>query len=101
MIEHTIAEGNGPVNALSCALRKSLKQFYPELNDVKLTDYKVRVLNGKQGTESKVRVLVESSDGRNSWSTIGVSENIIEASWQALRDGLNYKLFKTKDTHIS
>ena len=101
VIEHTIAEGNGPVNALSCALRKSLKQFYPELNDVKLTDYKVRVLNGKQGTESKVRVLVESSDGRNSWSTIGVSENIIEASWQAMRDGLNYKLFKTKDTHIS
>ena len=95
-IEHTIADGNGPVNALSCALRKSLQRFYPELKDVKLTDYKVRVLNGQQGTESKVRVLIESSDGLNSWSTVGVSENIIEASWQALQDSFNYKLLKSQ-----
>ena len=95
-IENTIADGNGPVNALSCALRKSLQRFYPELKDVKLTDYKVRVLNGQQGTESKVRVLIESSDGLNSWSTVGVSENIIEASWQALQDSFNYKLLKSQ-----
>ena len=95
-IEHTIADGNGPVNALSCALRKSLQRFYPELKDVKLTDYKVRVLNGQKGTESTVRVLIESSDGLNSWSTVGVSENIIEASWQALQDSFNYKLLKSQ-----
>ena len=63
---------------------------------MKLTDYKVRVLNGQQGTESKVRVLIESSDGLNSWSTVGVSENIIEASWQALQDSFNYKLLKSQ-----
>ena len=100
-IEHTIADGNGPVNALSCALRKSLKRFYPQLELVKLTDYKVRVLDGQHGTKSKVRVLVESSDGENSWSTVGVSENIIEASWQALRDSLNYKLLKSQNIEDS
>ncbi|MCH7938340.1 MAG: hypothetical protein IID13_01175 [Candidatus Marinimicrobia bacterium] len=72
-----------------------MTRFYPELAEVKLVDYKVRVLDEKQGTSAKVRVLVESSDSRESWSTVGVSENIIEASWQALRDSLNYKLFKT------
>ena len=100
-IEHTIADGNGPVNALSYALRKSLQRFYPQLKTVKLTDYKVRVLDGQRGTNATVRVLVESSDGENSWSTVGVSENIIEASWQALRDSLNYKLFKSQNIEDS
>ncbi|MBC8197202.1 MAG: citramalate synthase [Candidatus Marinimicrobia bacterium] len=95
-IDHTIADGNGPVNALNSALKKSLQRFFPELENVKLTDYKVRVLNGMQGTESKVRVLIESSDGENSWTTVGVSVNIIEASWQALRDSFNYKLLRSK-----
>ncbi len=96
-IEHTAADGNGPVNALSRALKKALVRFYPELNSVKLTDYKVRVLNEQEGTQAKVRVLIESSDGENTWSTVGVSANIIEASWQALRDSLNYKLLQTRD----
>ena len=74
---------------------QALVRFYPELAQVKLVDYQVWVLDEKQGTSAKVRVLVESSDSRESWSTVGVSENIIEASWQALRDSLNYKLFKS------
>jgi len=94
--EHTAANGVGPVNALDVALRKALIRFYPELATVKLVDYKVRVLDEKQGTSAKVRVLVETSDGHNTWSTVGVSENIIEASWHALRDSINYKLFKSK-----
>ncbi len=92
-VEHTIADGVGPVNALNLALKKALVRFYPEIAHVKLVDYKVRVLEERAGTESKVRVLVESSDGKASWSTVGVSENIIEASWQALRDSFNYCLF--------
>lgn len=95
-VEHTIADGVGPVNALNLALKKALIRFYPEIADVKLVDYKVRVLEERAGTESKVRVLVESSDGKESWSTVGVSENIIEASWQALRDSFNYCLFNQK-----
>jgi len=93
-IEHTAADGVGPVNALSQALRKALIRFYPEIATVKLLDYKVRVLNESAGTEAKVRVLIESSDGENYWSTVGVSQNIIEASWQALSDSLNYKLYQ-------
>ncbi|UCH62590.1 MAG: citramalate synthase [Fidelibacterota bacterium] len=93
--EHTAAEGTGPVNALDNALRKALTRFYPEISEVRLVDYKVRVLDQKHGTSAKVRVLIETSDGKDSWSTVGVSENIIEASWQALRDSLNYKLFKS------
>ncbi len=96
-IEHTAADGVGPVNALNNALRKALLRFYPELEEVKLIDYKVRVLNEKDGTKSKVRVLIESGDGHRSWSTVGVSQNIIEASWQALRDSFNYKLFQTQN----
>jgi 2-isopropylmalate synthase len=92
-IEHTAAEGDGPVNALDNALRKALTRFYPEIARIKLVDYKVRVLDEKQGTSAKVRVLIESSDGENTWSTVGVSTNIIEASWQALYDSLNYKLY--------
>jgi 2-isopropylmalate synthase len=95
-VEHTVAEGVGPVNALDVALRKALTRFYPEIAAVRLVDYKVRVLDEKDGTSAKVRVLVETSDGKQTWSTVGVSENIIEASWQALRDSLNYCLFKSK-----
>ena len=93
-IEHTAAEGDGPVNALDNALRKALTRFYPEIAKIKLVDYKVRVLDEKQGTRAKVRVLIESSDGENTWATVGVSTNIIEASWQALFDSVNFKLFK-------
>ena len=94
-IEHTAAEGDGPVNALDNALRKALNRFYPEISTIKLVDYKVRVLDEKEATAAKVRVLIESSDGEETWSTVGVSTNIIEASWQALCDGLNYKLYKS------
>lgn len=94
MVEHTAAEGNGPVNAIDAALRKALERFYPAIKDVKLLDFKVRVLGGLGGTAAKVRVLVESGDGIDKWGTVGVSENVIEASWQALVDSLEYKLFK-------
>jgi len=92
--EHTAAEGDGPVHALDTALRKALHQFYPEIENMHLTDYKVRVLNEKDGTAAKVRVLIDSSSNGNSWGTVGVSENIIEASWQALIDSVSYYLTK-------
>jgi 2-isopropylmalate synthase len=97
--EHTAAEGNGPVNALDNALRKALYRFYPRLKEVRLVDYKVRVLPVRKsrtgaGTESLVRVLVESADATDRWGTVGVSENIIQASWHALVDSLTYKLMK-------
>lgn len=94
-IEHTACDGNGPVNALDNALKKALLRFYPEISNIHLVDYKVRVLGEKNGTGAKVRVLVESSDGHRTWSTVGVSTNIIKASMQALSDGLNYKMSKT------
>ena len=94
---HTAAEGDGPVNALDMALRKALLQFYPSLAQVKLVDYKVRILEESTGTESQVRVLIESSDGTDEWHTVGSSTNIIEASWLALADGLEYWLVKHKD----
>ncbi len=93
---HTAAMGDGPVNALDKAIRKALVRFYPCLEEMELADYKVRVLSGEHGTEAKVRVLVESRDRKCSWSTVGVSVNIIEASWQALIDAINYKLMKEK-----
>lgn len=93
-IEHTAATGNGPVNALDNALRKALEKFYPELKEVKLIDYKVRVLAPGRGTAAKVRVLIESGDNGKKWGTVGVSENIIDASWQALVDSIEYKLLK-------
>ena len=96
-IEHTAAAGNGPVNALDSALRKALEKFYPELKTVKLHDYKVRVLTAGKGTSARVRVLVESGDEVHRWGTVGVSENIIEASWQALVDSIDYKLLKEKE----
>lgn len=93
-VEHTAALGSGPVNALDNALRKALDKFYPELKKMELSDYKVRVLPGKDGTASKVRVLIESSDGQDHWGTVGVSHDILEASWQALVDSINYKMYK-------
>ncbi len=93
-IAHTAAVGNGPVNALDNALRKALELFYPSLNDVELLDYKVRVLPSNAGTASQVRVLIESTDGVDKWGTVGVSENIIEASYEALVDSIDYKLYK-------
>jgi 2-isopropylmalate synthase len=97
-IEHTAALGNGPVNALDNALRKALKNFYPRIQEVKLLDYKVRVVSSKQGTESVVRVLIESGDKSGNWNTVGVSSNIIEASWMALVDSMDYKVFKDLKT---
>lgn len=94
--EHTAAEGDGPVNALDNALRKALRDFYPALSKMRLSDFKVRVLDEKSGTAAKVRVLIQSQDERETWSTIGVSENIIEASWQALVDSIEYKLLKDR-----
>ncbi len=88
------AEGEGPVNALDKALRKALEVFYPQLSDVRLVDYKVRVLDSESATEAKVRVLIESTDGDESWSTVGVSRDIIKASWIALVDSIEYKLIK-------
>jgi len=95
-IFHTAAEGNGPVNALDAALRKALLAFYPELGIVRLVDYKVRILEESEGTESQVRVLIESSDGEHEWHTVGSSTNIIEASWIALADSMEYWLLRKK-----
>ena len=88
------AKGSGPVNALDKALRQALERFYPQLSEVRLVDYKVRVLSSTSGTASLVRVLIESSDGKDYWNTVGVSENIIQASWMALVDSIEYKLLK-------
>lgn len=91
-IEMTSAEGDGPVHALDVALRKALEVFYPVVAQVRLVDYKVRVMETRVGTAAKVRVLIESTDGEHSWTTVGLSSDILEASWQALRDSLEYKL---------
>ena len=91
-IEHVVGEGDGPVNALDAALRKSLERFYPALKEVQLFDYKVRVVNAKEGTAARVRVVIESRDKQSIWGTVGVSENVIEASWLALVDSVEYKL---------
>ena len=94
-VEHTAASGTGPVNALDHALRRALEKFYPALAEVRLVDYKVRVITGSlTGTASLVRVLITSSDGRTQWGTVGVSSNIVEASWRALVDSVEYKLLK-------
>ena len=99
-VEHTAAEGNGPVNALDNALRKALEKFYPELAEVRLIDYKVRVLSAQEGTGANTRVLIESRDGKTIWGTVGVSENIIQASWLALVDSIDYKLLKEEEEGI-
>jgi 2-isopropylmalate synthase len=91
-VMHTAADGNGPVNALDAAVRKALLPFYPQLADVHLTDYKVRILDGEAGTAAQTRVLIDSANGHRTWSTVGSSTNIIEASWQALADSLEYAL---------
>jgi 2-isopropylmalate synthase len=88
------ATGHGPMNALDLGLRKCLSQLYPRISDVRLTDYKVRVLDSKKGTAAKVRVLVEWTDHRKSWSTVGVSDNVIEASWNALLDAIKLELMR-------
>ena len=97
---HTVADGDGPVNALDGALRSALVRFYPDLQAVRLTDYKVRIVDSSVGTAARTRVLIESSDGTSSWTTIGVNENIIEASLQALVDSLEYGLLK-KEFHAN
>jgi 2-isopropylmalate synthase len=97
-VVHTAAEGNGPVNALDQALRKALIQFYPGLTVVELVDYKVRILEENTGTASRVRVLIESSDGKEHWRTVGSSSNIIEASWLALADSIEYWLINNLET---
>ncbi|MBC2632153.1 citramalate synthase, partial [Salmonella enterica subsp. enterica serovar Enteritidis] len=89
---YTAAEGNGPVNALDNALRKALVEHYPNLREMHLSDYKVRVLDEADATASKVRVLIESQNLSNTWSTVGVSANVIEASWEALVDSIRYAL---------
>ncbi len=95
--EITAAEGDGPVNALDKALRRALGRFYPAIGQIRLTDYKVRVLDSKQASAAKVRVLIESSDSDGSWTTIGVSTDIIDASWQALVDAIEYKLVREQE----
>jgi 2-isopropylmalate synthase len=95
-VELVVAEGDGPVNALDAALRKSLENAYPGIKEMQLFDYKVRVVNAKEGTAARVRVIIESRDKTDIWGTVGVSENIIEASWQALVDSVEYKLHKER-----
>ncbi len=97
-IEHTAAMGNGPIDALDRALRKALSKFFPEISEIQLTDYKVRVLNGKEGTASRVRVLMDQKTDSFNWGTVGVSSNIIEASWLALVDSIEYMLFKKHES---
>ncbi|AQQ09735.1 2-isopropylmalate synthase [Sedimentisphaera cyanobacteriorum] len=92
--EHVVSEGDGPVNAMDKALRKSLERFYPQLKDMHLIDYKVRVVNAKAATAAKVRVIIESRDLDSVWGTVGVSENVVNASWIALKDSIEYKLLK-------
>jgi 2-isopropylmalate synthase len=94
ILEHTVSEGDGPVNALDGALRKALETHYPRLQEMSLVDYKVRVINARAGTAARVRVVIESRDQENVWGTVGVSENVIEASWLALVDSFEYKLAK-------
>jgi 2-isopropylmalate synthase len=97
-VEHTASDGEGPVNALDNALRKALTRFYPEIANIRLNDYKVRVLEGSKGTRATVRVLIQSGDGIDNWATVGVSDNIIEASFHALCDSINYSLFRGRQT---
>jgi 2-isopropylmalate synthase len=90
--QYTVEEGDGPVNALDAALRKALRGAYPQIDSIQLADYKVRIINGQAGTAARTRVLITSTDGHDSWGTVGVSDNIIEASWLALVDGLEYRI---------
>ncbi len=92
------AEGNGPVNALDKALRLAIESKYPHLGEIHLVNFKVRILDENKGTGAVTRVLIDSSDGRDSWGSVGVSENLVEASWQALVDSLNYGLNRPRTT---
>lgn len=98
---HVVADGDGPVNALDRALRKALVKHYPEVETVHLTDFKVRVLDARSGTAAKVRVLIETSDGESNWTTVGVSENVIEASYQALVDSIDYQLLRVEEEGVT
>ena len=99
--EVTVAEGDGPVNALDKAVRKALERFYPAIKEIKLTDYKVRVLDSDKASAARVRVLIESADHNESWTTIGVSTDIIDASWRALIDSIEYKLMRDQERLVS
>jgi 2-isopropylmalate synthase len=94
VVAHTVSEGDGPVNALDGALRKALEAHFPRLKEMDLVDYKVRVINARAGTAARVRVVIESKDHDAFWGTVGVSENVIEASWLALIDAFDHKLAK-------
>jgi 2-isopropylmalate synthase len=94
---HTVADGNGPVNALDDALRKALLDVYPQLSGVSLNDYKVRILDSDTGTAANVRVLIDTKAGTRRWSTVGASTNIIEASWRALADSMEFAIFNSDD----
>ncbi len=96
VLEHTVSEGDGPVNAIDGALRKALEGHFPRLREMHLVDYKVRVINARAGTAARVRVVIESKDNEAVWGTVGVSENVIEASWLALADAFEYKLSKDR-----
>jgi 2-isopropylmalate synthase len=96
-VEHAVSDGDGPVNALDAALRKALLPIFPRLEEMQLVDYKVRVVNSREGTAARVRVVIESRDHGSVWGTVGVSENVIEASWLALVDSIEYKLFKDEE----
>jgi 2-isopropylmalate synthase len=98
-IEHTASDGDGPINALDGALRKALARFYPVLNTIRLTDYKVRVLDEKAATAATVRVLIRSTDGKDSWTTVGVSKNVIEASLLALVDSMEYAILRHEESN--
>ncbi len=98
-VVHTVAEGDGPVNALDSAFRAALTKFYPSIAEVRLVDYKVRILDSQSGTAAKTRVIIESTDGKDTWGTVGVDDNIIEASWEALVDSVEYKLFQEEKRH--
>ena len=95
-LEITAAEGLGPVNAIDAALRKALEVFYPEIGEIRLTDYKVRVLDSESATAAKVRVLIESTDGHEYWTTVGVAVDIMQASTRALMDSIEFKLLKSQ-----
>jgi len=96
-VAHTVAEGDGPVNALDGALRKAIIPFFPEIAKVQLADFRVRILDPQEATAATTQVQIESTDGKKTWGTVGVSENIIEASWLALLDSVEYKLFMQEE----
>ena len=95
--EHIVSEGDGPVDALYNALRNSLDRFYPNIRDMHLFDYKVRIVNAGAATAAKIRVVIETRDKESVWGTVGVSENIVDASWKALVDSIDYKILKDRE----